>query len=165
MRNAFAISGALWVVTLALGCGKAGSPEATSPAPASGNAPRLADTAPAAPQAPEAAPLASKSAPATPPPEGIILPEEETAGPAMLGVDTEIEGSTWCAMADLGMTGAQALAVKTDDKKVYIVDDAPRKFAEAFQNRAGHRPVRVRGVPYLKDGVLHITASEVRILR
>jgi hypothetical protein len=93
------------------------------------------------------------------------LPDEGDGGPAMLGVAAEIVGEAHCGQDDLNVTSSPSLAVQTADKKVYVVDQGAEKFADVFRERKNHPSVRIKGVPYLKDGVLHLTAAEAVLVR
>ena len=113
---------------------------------------------------PDAGPLASLTT------SPVILPDADesegnVSGPAMLGMPAKIEGKTYCAKAQLGVSTTEQLAIQTNDSKIYVVDDADRKFTDLYQQRSRQLNVTAVGTPYLKDGVLHLTASEIQALR
>lgn len=100
----------------------------------------------------------------------VILPDPDEgpldgSGPALLGFPMEIEGETFCAKAQLGISESAQLAVRTAANVVYLVDDAATQFADMFAKREQHMSVKVKGVPYVKDGVLHLTASDAKSIR
>ena len=103
--------------------------------------------------------------------EGLILPDDNP-GPS-LGTKTQtpatqpagIVGTTYCAKDDLKVTTTPQLAIKTADLKIYLIELTEGEFAKYFEMRKDRLQIRVTGTPYEKDGVLHLTAKDVSLVR
>lgn len=162
MERLTLVSGILGAALLGAGCGKSEPPAVATASPtATDQAVAPAPTAP--PATPSKQITVAKPAP---PPEGVILPDEDAdSGPAVVGVAVEIEGEPYCAKEDLKISTTPELAIQTADRKVYVIDGGKEKFGAIYQSRSSRAPVKVKGAPFLKEGQLHLSANEVQLVR